>query len=262
MKKRILLGLDRGVWKFNLENICQKCVELQLDGLEIQPEHPEIFKNFPDNGGLKKVLTDYDLKYNSIHAPIKDINISSYNPRIREISLSELKRTIKFAEGLSDDVLYVVIHGGQNSFRSASTFEKAFLPKAINFTIEACKELMKDCEEYGLKLSIENMTYSPWRLSSKIKYLDQIFEQVPELKFTFDFHHGVFGSERYTFRILKKYLDRLISVHIGNLFEIKKINTLIKRPNPHIIIEPHHLRRSRGIFEQLQILVKQIQGLY
>ncbi|MFX1299113.1 MAG: sugar phosphate isomerase/epimerase family protein [Promethearchaeota archaeon] len=144
MKKNILLGLDRGVWKYSFEEICKLSAGIQLDGLEIQPEHPEIFKGFPKPGNLKKLLSDYSLKCNSVHAPIKDINVSSYNPRIRETSLFELKKTIKFAAELSDDLLYVVIHGGQNSFRSPSNFEKAFLPKAINFTVEALKELVKN----------------------------------------------------------------------------------------------------------------------
>ncbi len=257
----MLLGLDRGVWDFSIEEICKKCVDFKLDGLEIQPEHPEIFKNFPEHGGLKKLLADYDLKNNSIHAPIKDINISSYNPRIREISLYELKKTIKFAADLSEYGSFIVLHGGQNSFRSSSDFEKTFLPKAINFTIGALKELMKDCEEYGINLSIENMTYSPWRLSSKIKYLDQIFAEVPNLRFTFDYYHGLIGSKRYTFRILKKYINRLISVHIGNFFEIREIINLIKDLNPFIIVEPHHLRKKRSIFEQLQIIINQIRGL-
>ncbi len=261
MKKRILVGLDRGVWNYSIEKICKICSDLDLDGLEIQPEHPKIFKDFPETGNLKKILIDYGFELNSIHAPMKDINISSYNPRIRETSLLELKKTIKFAAEFSDNLLYVVMHGGQNSFRSSSNFEKEFLPKAVNFTVQAFKELVKDCMETNLTLSVENMTFSPWRLSSKIRFLDQIFEHVPRLKFTFDFHHGVYGSERYAFRVLKKYRDRLISVHIGNFYELRKIFSQIKRINPPIVIEPHHLRRGRDIFEQLKLVTQKIRSL-
>ncbi|MHA1266951.1 MAG: sugar phosphate isomerase/epimerase family protein [Candidatus Helarchaeota archaeon] len=261
MEKRILLGMDRGVWKYSVKEICEKCHQAGLDGLEIQPEHPEIFQNFPDPGGLKTILKEYDFKYNSIHAPMKDINISSYNPRIRRASLLELKNTIQFASKLSDKIQYVVMHGGQNSFRSTSQFQKKFLQKAISFTIEAIKEIHKECEEYGVRyLSVENMTYSPWRLSSKIIFLDQIFEQIPSLRFTYDYHHGIFGSERYTFRILKKYLDRLISVHIGNLYEIRKINRIINQKHPFIILEPHHMRGT-DIFKAVIIATRQIRLL-
>jgi sugar phosphate isomerase/epimerase len=261
MKNQILLGLDRGVWNYTLQEICENAIKISLDGLEIQPEHPEIFKTFPEVGNLRKLLLDFNIKTISVHSPIKDLNISSYNPRIREISISELKNTIKFASALSDDILYLVVHGGQNSFKSASDFEKGFLSKALDLTIEGLKELLKDCEEYGIKLSIENMTFSPWRLTSRIRFLEQIFEEVPTLKFTFDFHHGSYGSERYSLRILERFKDRLISVHIGQLFEIRTIQNNIKNINPYIIIEPHHLNGDHNLFSQLDRIIGEIRAL-
>lgn len=261
MKNQILLGLDRGTWNYTLQEICEKAIEIPLDGLEIQPEHPEIFKIFPDIGNLRKLLSDFNIKTISVHSPIKDLNISSYNPRIREISLSELKNAIKFASALSDELLYLVVHGGQNSFKSSSDFEKEFLFTALDFTIEGLQELSNECEEYGIKLSIENMTFSPWRLTSRIRFLEKIFEEVPTLKFTFDFHHGTFGSERYSLRILENFKDRLISVHIGQLFEIQKIKNSIKDLNPFIIIEPHHLNGDGNLFSQLGTIVGAIRAL-
>jgi sugar phosphate isomerase/epimerase len=154
-----------------------------------------------------------------------------------------------------------VVHGGQNSFKSSSDFEKEFLSKALDFTIEGLQELSNECEEYGIKLSIENMTFSPWRLTSRIRFLEKIFEEVPTLKFTFDFHHGTYGSERYSLRILESFKDRLISVHIGQLFEIKKIKNNIKDLNPFIIIEPHHLNGDGNLFSQLGTIVGAIRAL-
>ncbi|MHA1360172.1 MAG: sugar phosphate isomerase/epimerase family protein [Candidatus Helarchaeota archaeon] len=261
MKNRILMGLDRGVWSYSIEQICKKCSELELDGLEVQPEHPEIFKDFPDVGKLKKTLEDYGFKLNSIHAPMKDINISSYNPRIRETSLLELKKTIKFAAAFSGSLLYVVMHGGQNSFRSSSNFEKTFLPKALGFTIQALKELIKDCEENQLTLSIENSSWSPWRISSHSKYLSKIFNDVPNLKFTFDYAHSYYFSNNYSIRMLNRFIEHLISIHIGRFFEYERIYRFIKKINPTIVIEPHHLkRRGITIFENLNFLINEIRN--
>ena len=261
MKNPILLGLDRGVWKHSLQTICTKANEIQLDGLEIQPEHPEIFKTFPEVRNLKTLLKDHGIKRISVHAPIKDINTSSYNPRIREASLVELKNTIQFASQLSDEITYIVVHGGQNSFKSASDFEKDYLTKALDLTIEGLKDLTKICEEYGITLSIENMTFSPWRLTSRIMFLEQIFKEVPTLRFTFDFHHGTYGSERYSLRILEKFKTRLISVHIGQLFELVKVQNYIKDLNPLVIIEPHHFADEGNIFSQLKTMIKEIRAL-
>jgi sugar phosphate isomerase/epimerase len=261
VKNPIFLGLDRGVWKYSLQTICAKAKEIQLDGLEIQPEHPEIFKMFPEIKNLKTLLKDYEIKRISVHAPIKDINTSSYNPRIREASLVELKNTIQFASQLSDDIMYIVVHGGQNSFKSASDFEKDYLTKALDFTIEGLKKLQENCEEYGILLSIENMTFSPWRLTSRIMFLEQIFKEIPTLRFTFDFHHGTYGSERYSLRILEKFKPRLISVHIGQLFELIKLQDYIKNLNPFVVIEPHHFANEADIFSQLKVMINEIRSL-
>lgn len=261
MKNPIFLGLDRGVWKYSLQRICENARNILLDGLEIQPEHPEIFQTFPEVKNLKALLKDYEIKKISVHAPIKDINTSSYNPRIRETSLAELKNTIKFAAQLSDEIAYIVVHGGQNSFKSASDFEKEYLTKALDFTIGGLKDLTKNCEEYGILLSIENMTFSPWRLTSRIMFLEQIFKEIPTLKFTFDFHHGTYGSERYSLRVLEKFKNRLISVHIGQFFELAKVQNYIKNLNPFVIIEPHHFANEQDIFSQIRNMIKEIRAL-
>jgi sugar phosphate isomerase/epimerase len=261
LEKRIFLSLDRGVWDYDLQEICKKSIELKLNGLEIQVEHPEIFKNFPELGEAKKILADFNLKTISIHGPIKDINISSYNPRIRKISLMELKDTVMFASKLSDNISYIVVHAGQNSFRTPSKYEKSYLPKAIEFTINALKELINVCEEHGITLSLENMSYSPWRLSSQIRYLDQIFAGLPSLKFTFDYAHGEYYTDRYSLRILKTYRNRLISVHIGDYKELEMIFNQIKNLNPYIIIEPHHLSITNNVFERIQQIVPKIRAL-
>jgi sugar phosphate isomerase/epimerase len=161
---------------------------------------------------------------------------------------------------LDNNILYLLVHGGQNSFKSSSDFEKEFLSKALNLTIEGLKEIMNDCEEYGIQLTIENMTFSPWRLTSRIMFLEQIFKEIPNLKFTFDFHHGTYGSERYSLRILEKFKERLISVHIGQVFEIQKIQSNIKNLNPYIIIEPHHLNGDHNLFPQLKTMICEIRA--
>ncbi|MHA1252633.1 MAG: sugar phosphate isomerase/epimerase family protein [Candidatus Helarchaeota archaeon] len=212
---RILLGLDRATWGFSIEEICENLCKIGLDGIELKPEHPELFKNFPNaSKNLLDILSSYDFKI-SIHGPFKDLNISSYNPWIRKISLDIFIKTIDFALNF-DKIEYIVFHGGQNSFRSNSRFELKFRKIALDHTIEAFKILLQKSKDAGLLMAIENMTHSDYRMTSKIKYLNLIFAEpeLKDLKFIYDYEHGLNYSERYSLRILKNFKDRLIGVHI------------------------------------------------
>jgi len=260
-RHKILLGLDRATWGYSIKTICEELNNNNLDGLEIQPEHPELFEKFPK---IKKNILDLIQSYNfkiSIHAPIKDINISSYNPWIREKSIEILLSTIDFASEF-DKIEYCLFHGGQNSFRSNSKFELKQRKVALKRTIDVFKMLIKKCEDIGITMGIENMTHSDFRMTSKIGYLQQIFSDpdLQNLKFIFDYEHGINYSARYSLRILRNFKDRLIAVHIGNDFE--KFKDIIPNSNLFIIIEPHHFYDDDKVFENVVKVKNNLKKLF
>ncbi|MBD3228918.1 MAG: TIM barrel protein [Candidatus Lokiarchaeota archaeon] len=263
MKQDILIGLDRATWYYKIGEICEKCKELGdlgLTGIELRPEHPELFSTFPKiNNNLLSIINSYDLTL-SMHAPLKDLNIASYNPEIREKSLDIYSKTIEYA-GNFDNMKYILFHGGKNSFKSNSRFERKERNKALRRTIESFKILLNKCKKYRIKMGIENMTASDWRMTSKISYLREIFNEpeLEDLKFVYDYEHAINLSERYSLRILKRFKDRVIAVHIGD--DYPKFKDYLTDNKPTLVIEPHHFYREDIIFKKIKDLLTNLQDI-
>lgn len=261
MTNEILIGLDRATWGYSISELCEyvdKNRDLGLTGLEIRPEHPELFSEFPDiNKNILKTIKDYDFTI-TIHAPFKDLNIASYNPVIRRASRKFLAKTMDFANHF-DEIRYLLFHGGQNSFRSNSKFELKNRKVAMKYTIDTFISFLEKCKEFGFEMAIENMTRSDFRMTSKIIYLKKIFShpKLQDLYFVFDYSHGLSLSKRYSLRILKKFSDKVISVHIGKDYhEFSKY----LQGNPIKVIEPHNFYLEDRIFDDIKDLLIELKN--
>ncbi|NHI93277.1 MAG: sugar phosphate isomerase/epimerase [Candidatus Lokiarchaeota archaeon] len=243
----LLLGLDRSTYCINFEQVCRICYDLGFNGIEIQPEHPEIWKEFPKCAKqINDIIESYNFKI-GVHAPIKDLNMASYNERIRNITLNEIMMAESFAEKLN--ARYFLIHAGKNSFVSRSLMSKTWQKKAIEFCIDTISKIL---EKSTCKITLENMTWSEWRFSSKIKYLSKIFECFPidSLYFTLDISHALERSRNFVKKLVNLFAERIISFHFGDfniqkfIFEHIKINNTKLKNFEFLVLEPHTLPLS------------------
>ncbi|MFX1451931.1 MAG: TIM barrel protein, partial [Promethearchaeota archaeon] len=238
--QKLLLGIDRSLYQIKFEKICELANDLGFDGIELQPEHPDILKIYPLKAisYINDILSNYNFEI-SFHTPIKDLNISSYNPKIRNFSINEIKNSIEFANNIN--AKYIVTHGGKNSFKTPSSFSKKSGKIALNDTIDALITFYDICTDNGLTLSVENMSFSDWRMTSKIKYLERIFQEIPELKLTLDIDHAILRSKKYVNRFIETFKKKILSSHIGliknNISYIKKLITSSNLK--FFVIEPH-----------------------
>ncbi len=241
---KLLLGIDRSLYHVKFGEICRLVDELGFDGIEIQPEHPEIFERYPNRvvPYINDILAKHDFVI-SFHTPIKDLNIASYNPRIREYSKKEVIESINFANNIN--AKYIVTHGGKNSFKTLSTFSKRYETLALNYTIFALKDFCKICNDHGMMLSFENMSWSDWRMTAKIEYIKKIFDdlQSTNLKLTLDIDHMELRSKRHVDKIIEIFGDKIISSHIGNVEKSSShVKKLLKLSNLELLVlEPHSL---------------------
>ena len=257
----LLLGLDRSTYCLNLENICENCKKIGFDGIEIQPEHPDIWNDYPKSAKkINNILESYNFKI-TVHCPIKDLNMASYNEKIREVTLKELIKAERFADELN--ARYFLIHAGKNSFVSQSLMSKKWKKKAIDLCIESISKIL---ENANCKITMENMTWSEWRFSSKKKYLLKIYEKFPvnSLYFTLDVAHALERSRVFAKKLLELFGKRLISIHFGDfklhgfvIEDIIKNKSLLENFN-YIVLEPHTLPLSSKKDLLFSLLSKQI----
>ncbi|MBD3229803.1 MAG: TIM barrel protein [Candidatus Lokiarchaeota archaeon] len=263
---KFLIGMDHECWNINFPIYCKKVNDIipDADGFELNFEHPDLFRLFPSNEVVKYIndtISSYNFKYISMHSPTRDINISSYNPRIRKTSFNELIKSIELFSKLdADKLLYFLIHGGQNSFRSRSRFGKRNLPTSISNHIENVIRLNDICKDYGIPLTIENLIYSKWRLASKTEYLDALFNEIKDIKFAYDIDHAAFVSFSYARKMLKKYMKRINVVHVGVINYFHKFQKHIIPVNPLYVFEPHSIKNKTQLFQYLNRNVKTVKN--
>jgi len=133
--------------KFSLrpfEEVLEK-VEEEFDGWEIIAEK---YHGWRYKEKIRDALSTTDLDIR-VHAPLNDINIASINPEIREVSVEEVRRSIKMASMIDADV--VTVHPGLYSPLSL------YWDSVLDVSKASLKELKEAAEEYSVTLAVENL---------------------------------------------------------------------------------------------------------
>jgi sugar phosphate isomerase/epimerase len=112
-------------------------------------EYCEVMNEYPYNTIDKDVVESYKVKI-SIHSPLSDVNIASYNDKMRRSSVSQIKSSIDTAASLGSDV--VVVHPGQ-----VPILGKKFLERIKDHSLESLRECSNYADENDVMLCIENM---------------------------------------------------------------------------------------------------------
>jgi len=259
--------MDHDCWHIDFATYCRRISNEipDADGIELTFEHPDLFSIYPSKKVVQYVndiVSTYNFRSIAMHAPTRDVNISSYNPRIRQTSFNELIKSLElFIQIDGPKLIYFLVHGGQNSFRAPSRFSKRNLHTSLSNHIDNLIKLDKICENFGITLTIENLIYSSWRLTSKIEYLDALFDEVPNIKFAFDIDHAIFVSYSYANKMLNKYLNRINVIHIGNINIFNKFKNLLIPINPSYVFEPHSIKNKFQLFQSLNRNVKTIKNV-
>ncbi|ABR55714.1 Xylose isomerase domain protein TIM barrel [Methanococcus aeolicus Nankai-3] len=144
---------------------------------------------------------NYDLNY-TIHCPLTDISLSSYREKVRKFSISYVKDIIKVANKV--DAKLIVLHPGHNIF-------KYDYDKSLNSLIKSLNDLNMLQNEYGIKITIENMpSYDMFMFRSPI---EEIISNLGDLGITFDVGHSFLNNNIEEF-LDKNIVDKISHIHI------------------------------------------------
>lgn len=151
------------------------------DGAEIWAA--QIWNDDLDSGNLRRLIRELDL-YVSLHAPIVDLNITSADADIREISLQKTIRSLELAAEL--DVEHVTVHPGRKS--SSKESEEAIRTRQI----ESVGRLVEIGRTLGVRICIENMENRSLEVLIHPESLRQLRVDInsDSLGITFDIAHA------------------------------------------------------------------------
>lgn len=185
----------------------EKVKALGFEGVEIVSEWPHFLsrENLPL---FKEVLESVGLNV-TVHAPFSDLNIASFNERIRKASLKILEETIRLASELGG-VKAVTVHPGHCSPPVSRKYQKEY----IEIHRGSLKALARISTEYGgVPVGVENMPKFPILDAQMPERLALLVDGI-DIGITFDIGH--LNTTTRDFEGFLKLFggDRIVAVHI------------------------------------------------
>ncbi len=167
----------------------------------------------------------------TLHAPVMDLNPSSYNDLVHEATLKETLWSIDLASILKARV--VTIHPGKRTAHRKPTnedWEKFMRYLEISFN---------KAKNTGVNLSLENSMPGVQSMCSGPEEMKEVLDQFPGLFFTFDVVHACLKSPETALAFINELGDKIINVHVGAPHNGK----------PHF--PAHHEKKTEIILQRL-----------
>jgi sugar phosphate isomerase/epimerase len=141
----------------------------------------------------------------TLHAPVMDLNPTSYNDLVCQATIAESLWAIDLAEFLGAEV--VTIHPGKRTAkRPVRDAERQKLRKYL----VAC---LDRAEEMGIFLALENLEPAPWNICADPEEMAQFLSELP-LDMTLDISHATPPLSR-AMAFVEILGDRILNVHVS-----------------------------------------------
>jgi len=228
---------------FPLKDALEIFANKKVDGVEIWVEH--LWKEKSSLEDLRGLMDSLGLKC-TLHAPTRDVNITSSNPRIKDESIRQTLEALEIAYRLGIDV--VTVHPGHMSSSK---------DRPENFFEEQTQALFmigKKAKELGVKVGVEVMERKPGELVVTPEDLNVLLDIVnlDSLGTTFDIAHA---ATHYKGSVELAQLNGSIVDYMKRLRKIYNVHVSNSSP------EKVHLPLSRGAYDFLPVL-KELSEIY
>ena len=151
---------------------------------------------------LARIMPSYDLRL-SLHAPFSDVNIGSFNTKIREEALRQVIEAIHIAAGLG--MKTVTVHPG---FLSPISFSNP--QKVVDITRNSVRQIDSSVQGLPIKVGIENMPDMVVTTCRKPDDLAYVIEGT-DVGLCFDVGHANTAGQIEDFLQMK---DKFVNVHL------------------------------------------------
>lgn len=193
------------LWDLGPEEMAGAIAEAGLEELEFWSETPWYWEGGKREEQAEEIKRQLGGRITTLHAPVMDLNPSSYNDLVCRATVVESLRAIDLAEFLGAEV--VTIHPGKRTAkRPARETERQKFRKYL----EACLDRAK---ERGVHLALENLEPAPWSICAEPEEMSRVLYELP-LGVTLDVSHATPPVSR-AIAFVDILKDRILNVHIS-----------------------------------------------
>lgn len=197
------------LWEYPLCDIMKIMIKAGIESVEFWAETPFFWmdrNNGASISNLKKAISIMPQGC-TLHAPVMDLNPSSYNDLVYEATVSETLWSIELGKAIGARV--VTIHPGKRTAHRKPTYEDW---KKFERYLEMCLEKAKSL---NINLSLENSMPGVSSMCSNPVEMKEVLDKFPGLFFTFDVVHAFLNSRNTLFSFIDELGDRILNVHVG-----------------------------------------------
>lgn len=181
--------------------------EIGLNHIEIKRDHDFIYPLAADK--VRKLLKNCDMTL-GYHAPYRDFNLSSVNPKTQINCVNQIEEIIGLVHEIEGD--YVNIHLGE----IPDYYPEPMKVKARESCVKSLQSCVNSAHDVGVKLCIENDPDKP-NLLQFGKEADNLFEMINEIGedvgITLDVGHAN-TSKTSIFEFIKTFKDMIGVIHL------------------------------------------------
>ena len=197
------------LWEYTLPEIMGILNDAGIGSVEFWAETPDFWMS--RNEGTSTVILEEALSMMpdgcTLHAPVMDLNPSSINENVHEVTIKETLWSLELAGIIGARV--VTIHPGRRTVNRPPLEEDR--DKFENYLEIATKR----ADALNIPLSLENSMPSVSSMCSSPNEMKTVLDKFPTLYFTFDVVHAFIKSPENAMAFVEELGDRIINVHVG-----------------------------------------------
>lgn len=197
------------LWDYSLREIMEILLEAGIGSIEFWAETPDFWMN--RNSGIATIGLVEAISMMpggcNFHAPILDLNPSSYNDLVHEATIKETLWSLDLAKRIGAEV--VTLHAGKRTVHRTPTNEDR--EKFRRYLTES----LEKAASLDLAIGLENSMPDISNMCSKPDEIKEILEEFPGLYFTFDVVHASIQSPSIAMSFIEELADKIINVHVG-----------------------------------------------
>jgi len=197
------------LWEYTLPGIMGILKDAGITSVEFWAETPDFWMN--RNDGTGTVILEEALSMMpdgcTLHAPVMDLNPSSINENVHEVTIKETLWALELAGKIGARV--VTIHPGKRTVNRPPIEEDW---RKFERYLRICTQ---QADVMNIKLALENNMPSVSSMCSSADEMKSVLDRFPTLFFTFDVVHAFIASPENAMAFVEELGDRIINVHVG-----------------------------------------------
>lgn len=217
------------LWDYGIDEIAKILDRAGIENIEFWAETPGFWEHRHEEKVveyLSDVISTF-FGHCTVHAPILDLNPSSYNEHVRQATIKETFWAIDLSSKLDARVL--TIHPGNRTvYRQPS-------PEDMEWFFNYLTVCTGYASEKDVVLAIENLSPSLRNMCYDPSLMEDVLAKYPDLMMTFDIAHALQTGQDNALDFINELGARIVNVHVGGVYNSTPHYPVHKSRNPEII---------------------------